>query len=217
MLKRLSALSIGVGLSLTGSLRAQEHNHPAMNSVGRFFGIGWSHGYHAGVLDGRFQREKDNHPTNIYGSSALLYPYQNGYEPYRTFTLANQGYVQSVSGIGESQSFPSAQQNTLNQPTPTLAPVIPPKPVEPPPTWLRPFLKDDAKRGLEQPKQESREEVEAEEASPSDLLKPKTSPSEPTKKVPTKASDDDDLLTLSPLKTPLQRYHEARRNQVSNR
>jgi len=226
VLKRLVVISIGVGLSLTGAAGAQERNLPAMNAFGRFWGIGWSNGYHAGAYDGRFQNIKDSHPAGMYGSNALLYPYHPGYEPQRPYTQASQGYAQPVySNIGESQVFgsilhhPSNQlpQSTSNQVSPTPAPVIPPKPVEPPPTSLRPFLKDDAKVGAELPKPETREEVEAEQTSPTDLLKPKSNPAKPVKEEPTEASDDDDLLTMSPPKSPVERCNDARRKQGSNR
>lgn len=241
MLKKLLVLSFGVGLSLTSSAGAQEHNLPALNAFGRFWGIGWSNGYHSGAYDGRFQHVKESHPAAMYGSNALLYPYQPGYEPQRPSIQASQGYSQPVySNVGESQMFGSILQQPSNQmpqgysgqAAPTPPPVVPPKPVEPPPTWLRPFLKDDAKEGAELPKPKSREELEAEESSPSDQLSPKTdSPKpakqepakrepakrEPAKQAPARASDEDDLLTLSPPKSPIERFNEARRKQGSNR
>ena len=197
--KKLAALSISVGLSLIGSAVAQEHNLPAMNSFGRFFGIGGSHGYHAGNLDGRFQAVKQRHPANMYGSKALLYPYQPGYEPQRAYSSSNHGYAQPVyNNVVDSQPFSSIPLSDSSQASPTPAPAIPPKPIAPPPTWLRPFLKGD---------------VEALEVSPGDLIRPKSNQAEPPKKEK-KPSDDDDLLTVSP---SLQHVMEARRNQSSNR
>ena len=215
VLKSLVALSIGVGLSLTGSAGAQEHNFPAMNSFGRFFGIGWSRGYHAGNLDGRFQAVKDRHPANTYGSHALLYPYQPAYEPQRAYASFNQGYAQPSRNIGgDSQPLHSIPQSVSSQANPTPAPPIPPKPLDPPPTWLRPFLKEDVATP-EFGSKGTREDMEATEASPSDLIRPKTSnQAEPPNQEKPKPSDDDDLLTLSP---PLQHVFEARRNQGSNR
>lgn len=230
MLKRLAALSIGVGLTLTGSAEAQEHNLPALNAFGRFWGMGWSNGYHAGAYDGRFQHIKDSHPASMYGSNALLYPYHPGYEPHRPFMQPSPTHLQPVySTNGDTQAFGSilhqptnAAPNGFNQSAPVAAPPVPPKPVEPPPTWLRPFLKDDAKSNVEELKPEKAEEIQAEEASPSDLLKPKTTlpkttKEAPAKETPAKASDDDDLLTLTPPKSAFERYNEARRKQGSNR
>jgi hypothetical protein len=235
VLKKLAVLTIGVGVSLASSAAAQEHNHPALNAVGRFWGFGWSNGYHAGAYDGRFQHVKDNHPASMYGSNALLYPYQAGYEPARAYMQANQGYGQpgysgsgyagtGYTGAGDSQVFGSILQGAPNQPqqsganriSPTPAAAIPTKPVEPPPTWLRPFLKDESKANAELPKPKAREEADAAEASPSDLLQPKSDSPAPTKKERAKASDDDDLLTLTP-KSALEHYNEARRKQNSNR
>jgi hypothetical protein len=226
MLKKMVVLSIGFGLSLASSASAQQHNYPALNAFGRFWGFGWSDGYHAGAYDGRYQHVKDSHPASMYGSNALLYPYQAGYEPQRPYMHASQGYSQpAYSEMGESQAFGSILQSAPNQVQqgmvspigPTPAPVVPPKPVEPPPTWLRPYLKDEAKADAELPKPKAREEVDTEESSPSDLLKPKADSAKPTKEEPAKASDDDDLLTLTPPKSAFERYNEARRKLNSNR
>jgi hypothetical protein len=226
VLKRLAVLGIGVGLSLTTSATAQEHNFPALNAFGRFWGFGWSNGYHAGAYDGRFQHVKDSHPASMYGSNALLYPYQPGYEPVRHYMQVNQGYAQPVySDIGDSQAFGSILQATPIQPQPTganrmgptPAPAIPPKPVESPPTWLRPFLKDEPKADSQLPKPATGEVLEAEEASPGDSLQPKSDSPKPTKDEPAKASDDDDLLTLTPPKSAFEHYNEARRKKNSNR
>ncbi len=226
MLKQLAVLSFSVGLSLTGSAMAQERNLPALNAFGRFWGVGWSNGYHSGAYDGRFQHVKNSHPANMYGSNALLYAYQPGYEPQRPFTQASQGYAQPVySNTGDSQAFGSILQNTPNQiqqyapHTFTPVPAIPPKPVEPPPTWLRPFLKDDVKGGAELPQPKTLDELEkaeAAEASPSDLLKHKADPVAPKKEGPAESSDDD-LLTLSSPKSAFERYNEARSKAGSNR
>ncbi len=225
-LKRLAALSIGIGVSLTGAAHAQERNLPALNSFGRFFGIGWSRGYHAGAYDGRFQHEKASHPASMYGSNALLYPYQPGYEPPRPFMQASPALAQPVySNTVEMQGFGSILQGPSNQPMPNAstqlmpsqAPAIPAKPIEPPPTWLRPFLKEEANQPVEQSKSSPREDVPAEETSPSDLLELQSNPANLKKEQPQKASDDDDLLTLSPPKSPMDRYIEARRKQGSNR
>lgn len=222
VLKRLSALSIGLALSFTGYAGAQEHNLPTMNSVGRFFGIGWSHGYHAGNNDGRFQHVKEKHPASMYGSNSLHYPYHPGYQPQPAYMPTNPAYAQPVyNSLGDSQSFGSVLPGTSNPVSPTPAPKILPKPIERPPTWLRPFLKDGEKGGTEEIQKESgtneqRENVDAIEASPSDLLKPKLDSIKPKNQKPPKTSDDDDLLTLAP-KTPLQLYYEARRNQESKR
>ncbi len=143
-----------------GGCHAQERNLPALNSFGRFFGIGWSRGYHAGAYDGRFQHEKASHPASMYGSNALLYPYQPGYEPPRPFMQASPALAQPVySNTVEMQGFGSILQGPSNQPMPNAStqlmpsqvPAIPAKPIEPPPTWLRPFLKEEANQPWSSP------------------------------------------------------------------
>lgn len=228
MLKKLAVLGIGVGLSLTEYAGAQEHNLPLLNSVGRYFGVGWSRGYQAGCYDGRFQAVKQGHPASMYASNSLLYPYFPGYQPHPGYDTQtgnmplNADFAQPVySDASNALPVGAAMQNGL-QTTPTPAPVIPPKPVMPPPTWLRPFLKDEARSGTDRAAAESgtvetREEVQADEVSPSDQFKPKTELTEPQKEDMPNASDDDDLLTLTPPQNPMQRFNEARRRQGSNR
>ncbi len=210
MLKRIVLLSVGVGLSLTGTANAQ-HNYPTMNAMGRFLGIGWNHGYHSGQYDGRFKAIKDKHPAEMYASRSLLYPFHASYSAH--------GFVQPMNGHANSflpshqstgmhsMNFDSAGVQT-NQSSPSIAPPMPTIPAEPAPTWLRPFLKNQNQLLDEEPVElepaEQREEVVPEELSPSDRVK-------------AKPSDDDDLLLPSVRLTPMQRYYEARQRSEANR
>jgi hypothetical protein len=169
-----------------------------MNSIGRFFGIGWSNGYHSGTYDGRYQVVKARHPAHNYGSNALQHPYHPGYEPQRPYAQSTQNYPQPIfSNTGEFQSG-SIPAGVSSQASPTPAPAVPPKPVEPPPTWLRQFLKDEDKGAPKAADQRSGQKetrkAEDPEASPSDLPEPKKAIEQGEQK----PSDDDDLLTLAP-------------------
>jgi hypothetical protein len=200
--------------------QAQQHNHPALNSFGRFFGIGWSHGYQSGSIDGRFQHIKDQHPASMYPSSRMLYPYSPNYSamqvsygqptnhsgnmhwgggsmtPAPHMHPGHAGYSSPAHGIVVPQ--PGANQK--------VQPAQPPKPVEPPPAWLKPFLNQDSEV-IDTPKasQEAPEEVVPRQDSPSDKGRSKP------------ANDDDDLLIPQTKLTPMQRYHQAQQLRMTNR
>jgi hypothetical protein len=183
--------------------------------LGRHFGIGWSHGYHAGRLDGRFQAVKDQHPASMYGSRALLYPYHPGYTPGLT------GNSPPIHGFAQGQPLDTASRVQMNQAqvswgemytnplAPTVAPAIQPRPQEPSPPQARALSDDQLQSGtgdspVELSPVEELEAVEPNDASPGD--RPSIKP-----------EDDDDLLSPSARLTPLQRYYEARQRLGSKR
>lgn len=143
-------------LGLTqGWVSADERNLPALNAFGRFMGIGWSTGYHSNA-DGRFQMVKKNHPASAYPSSQLTHIYHPGYNPVRpgipnTTAHVYQSIPQGAQYGAPTQLVPAPtlapsldssapQKVTPEKPTPEV--VAPPKPVEPPPDWLRPYLQE---------------------------------------------------------------------------
>ena len=219
MLKKIVVMSGIIGLSLTSTASAQ-HNFPTMHAMGRYFGIGWSHGYHSGQQDGRFQSIKDQHPASMYASNSLLYPFHPSYSAQ---TLSQSAYgavdqhgmhmspghsMNHSMAIGAQGAVLSNQAIGANGlPAPTVAP---PVPAEPAPTWLRPFLKDEKPAAEEAPV----ELVPAKPAEDEELLPAEDSPSDRAK---AKAEDDDDLLLPSAQLTPMQRYYEARQRSGSKR
>ncbi len=219
VLKKILAMCFGIGVSLSGTANAQ-HNLPTMNAVGRFLGIGWNRGYHSGQYDGRFQATKDKHPASMYSSRGLLYPFHPSYSAttqsvlpamYGDLMLHQSPMETSVPmGAAMNGGVPMQSGATLNQAAPTVAPTAP---AEPAPTWLRPFLKDDAAKSDQQIEllpEKSSEEVRPLEESPTE-----GSPSDRAKSKG--AEDDDDLLLPSARLTPIQRYYEARQRGESKR
>ncbi len=220
MLLRSVILGLAFGLNATTSLFAQQHfNLPTMNALGRVFGIGWNAGYHSGPYDGRFQFIKDAHPASNYASQGLLYPYHPSY------TAAQLGHQPVLYSQPTLATPLPASQSTINvqgksQSILQNSEVVPaPKPVDPPPSWLRPYLKDESKaqdsagetdEAVELMPAEELEEPSTGEPSPSDQPKPKV-------KVNTKESDDDDLLIPAASLTPIQRYHQALQNTQKKR
>lgn len=223
MLKKIAALSFGIGVTLSGSANAQ-HNLPTMNAMGRVLGIGWNRGYHSGQYDGRFQATKDKHPASRYPSQALLYPFHPSYIATSQIgapaaygdSMLHQSLMETSMPLGTSVN-PSMgggvqmQSGAISsQAAPTVAPAVP---AEPAPTWLRPFLKDDA--GKSDPQIELLPEKSSEEVSPLEESPTEGSPSDRSKSK--SASDDDDLLLPSAHLTPMQRYYEARQRGESKR
>jgi len=228
----MAALSFGIGLGLTGTANAQ-HNLPAMNAMGRFFGIGWNHGFHSGQNDGRFQATKNKHPASMYASQALLYPFHPSYMATpQSGTSAMYGDsmllhptldtsmqfgtpfgVNSNVQVGGGAMMQSGAIS--NQAAPIVAPAVP---AEPAPTWLRPFLKDDKAQSDKAQSEEPDDllpERNREEVSPAEVKPVEASPSDRSK---SKAAEvDDDLLLPSAKLTPMQRYYEARQRGESQR
>jgi hypothetical protein len=203
--------TVWIGLLATQCSLAQEHNFPTLNTVGRFFGVGWSHGYHSKTIDGRYEIHKQNHPANMYPSRALQYPYDPNYAAAQVnYAPAHQpcAYGQVPSGLQPGMNSSNVvRQPSGKTPVPNApqVPAVPPKPIEPPPAWLRPYLNEDGKRGElqnEQSLNEQREEVAPREPSPSDKAKDK---------------DDDDLLLPQSNLTPTERYHQAFQHPISKR
>ncbi len=198
------ALAVLSGVCFAQSAMAQEHNHPVLNSFGRFWGIGWSQGYHSPSADGRFQFVKNNHPANMYASSALTYPYQPGYESipgqYGSMVRTEQAWPQTMlmAPQGASHGAPVS---------PAMVPPPKPKPIEPPPAWLKPYLKDDQpsdKPAIPSIPRDA-EKSGNPEASPSDLPA-----------IENKETADDDLLLPQTNLTPLQRYYQAKQRQMQH-
>ncbi|GAB5404957.1 MAG: hypothetical protein Aurels2KO_31880 [Aureliella sp.] len=137
------------GLAATPlSASAQEHEFPALNSLGRFLGVGYSNtGYH-GRRDGRFDVIKARQPSH-YASSGLSYPYDPAYRPYRPARVTQ-------APIPGAQQFAAPSGPTAAPELPSDEPeeikpeeVKPAKPVGPPPQWLKPHLKDTDEEAID--------------------------------------------------------------------
>ncbi len=200
-----SALAVLVVVGAARTIHADESNHPVLNSFGRFWGVGWSHGYHSPTADGRFQAIKDRHPASMYASSALTYPYQSNYAstPSLQGSMVNPvetwPYFGSVSPEGAGSSEGAGMTTPIMPPTKKLTPA---KPAEPPPAWLKPYLREgqDSKASPEHSLPNASQDDPRRESSPSDVRDQDQ-------------NRDDDLLLPQTNLTPLQRYYQARRYQ----
>ncbi len=217
MLKKIVALSFVVGLSCTGTASAQ-HNLPTMNTMGRFFGIGWNQGYHSGQHDGRFKVTKDKHPASNYASKALLYPFHPSYSATpqsgssamsgdsmthhssmgsRLESLKQHGMPFGVKSRVERGGGAITQSGAI--PNQAVPPVAPAMLAEPATTWLRPFLK--VNKATSEAPIELLPEKTREDLLPADFDSAEGSSSDRSKSNAT--GDDDDLLIPSAQLTPM--------------
>ncbi len=114
-----------IGINSNG--RADDQGFSRLNAVGRFLGVGYSHnGYHSGSA-GRLQIVQQNHPASAYPSTYRPSPFQPAEFAYRPQPSMN--YAPPMAFVRPSVGEP------------TKAPVM--APVEPPPKWLEPYLKED--------------------------------------------------------------------------
>ncbi len=120
-------LALGLSLLATSVSHADE-GHSALNTVGRFLGMGYTYnGYHSRA-DGRFGFHA--RPAHSYPSTALtsIYLPQNYARPSNPFPF------------GMSQRAVIANPQAIAPITPVPAPM----PVGPPPQWLEPYLKGNS-------------------------------------------------------------------------
>lgn len=175
-------------------LSAEERNHPTLNSIGRFWGIGWSQGYHSGSADGRFERVKDRHPSSRYGSSNLTNLYRPGHEQISPqYEATFPSWSDGGTGVPSISRGVHPHNSPAMNPLPAINSAHEPKPVDSSP---KPHLQPDV----------SAEGIKATTpanpaASPSDL-QPKTTES------------DDKLISPQSSLRPSQYYYSARQNQM---
>ncbi|QDV24824.1 hypothetical protein [Aureliella helgolandensis] len=128
-LKRLGWSGIACGLLLTApqAAVAQQGSESLLNRAGRYLGAGYSfQGYQIGQAGnaGRLMRRGNQ---NQYPSQALLFPYEQSYQPHSPQPIAAVGGFQSTyPGTHEIPSLPEVPDEYSNQPIgETIAPPIP--------------------------------------------------------------------------------------------
>ena len=179
--------SLGIALSLmlvSSVASAGDYGFPALNTAGRYLGVGWSHHTYHSRVDGRFDAITNRHPASAYPSNALSHIYSPGYVnlPERQYdsSAANfwgapiaaiqpmpQPGVSMQPGVSTQPKRAPEEVKATEQlpPKSPPKPQLPPKPIEPPPNWLKPYLDS-------QKKQAEGEMIELEQ-SPSDIKAPK--------------------------------------------
>ena len=145
---------------------AQKREVPIVNSIGRFFGYGYTQaGYHS--AKGRHYIARQRHPASNYASRNLQYAYQPSYQPTRPYIpnhpLPTMNYNSGVMSGGIQNRGGATPQSTEaeTQDSPTA-------PKEPPPEWLKQYLDNKNKEQSQSEELERPEPKSSETPSPSD-------------------------------------------------
>jgi hypothetical protein len=134
-------------LALCGSpAGAIEYGFPGLNSVGRYFGVGWSHHSYHSRVDGRFHLANQR-PACSYPSHALTSIYSAGY-------------------INPPPSIQSSHQNITNWQPPTMP--IPSAPTREPSRKPATSILDNPSEEIQLESKDQEESADKEEATDSD-------------------------------------------------
>ncbi len=172
MKKKTIGFALGL-LFAAAPAMAGEFGFPTLNTAGRYFGVGWSHHTYHSRVDGRYDVITNRHPACAYPSTALSAFYSPDYTNFPQRPDAdNQGYGfwktpsivplppnssrredsilndQSRVGVGGAapRPAPELRPEELTPPKVNSRPAEPPKPKEPPPNWLKPYLDGEKKK-----------------------------------------------------------------------
>lgn len=168
-MKRTSVvLALALSFLSNACFAEDDFGFPAINTLGRYLGVGWSyHTYHSRV-DGRIKAITNRHPAEAYPSSSLSYMYAPGYTNYPPAANKPQPFwnapvvqnIQPVNPLSQPISqgsmvpevarpsnlpkrAPEEKQIEELRPPASVKPQVPAKPQEPPPGWLKPYLDGD--------------------------------------------------------------------------
>lgn len=149
-------LTVLLGSVLAGPLyqvAAADHDFSAFNSIGRYLGIGYTRGGYHAAYDGRPDLVTNRHPASAYRTGGLPYnPAQAYYSGYPQGVVASpaptvapqgnrpQATLQILPGQAKPSASPAQPSAEKVQPP---GPVAPANPTEPPPNWLKDYLKQE--------------------------------------------------------------------------
>jgi len=187
-LKRAILLGLLAANPLPG--RAQDHDFPILNSMGRYLGVGYTRGGYHAAYDGRPNLVTDRHPAADYRPG--------GFQNYQTPPVYAHPRPTQWQTPPAASLAPTAPRSPNNAPQPhgpsaagsdtraqpevlqTPPPQAPPKPAGPPPSWLKDYLQDEQAKSPQEatpnpsknivPQQPSLDQLPTPENSPSDLL-----------------------------------------------
>lgn len=129
-----------------------DHEFPVINSIGRFFGVGYTKGGYHAAQDGRLNAISNRHPAADYRPGGLPQYAQPLYSPPRSVVGSGPSPVlapvpsdapsrksgpSTVSPSNTSPSNPSPRSEPADA---SAKPAAPAKPSQPPPRWLEEYL-----------------------------------------------------------------------------
>ncbi len=190
MSKRIkSVVLLGLLVSTPNCGWAQDREFPTLNSIGRFWGVGYTRGGFHAAQDGRFDVVTNRHPATDYRRGGLPTRNSMNYSPtvdWTPPTAAPPGAFATPTQAPPLNADKSQPSNSPKSPArsnpqssvppvtveaiPAPKPVVPAKPTQPPPAWLQEYLEDEETSSRKNPNP-SGDDLPAEllEISPSDL------------------------------------------------
>lgn len=173
--------------------RGADHEFPVVNSIGRFFGVGYTKGGYHAAQDGRLDAITNRHPAADYRSGGFPQYAQPTYSPPRSFVGSSPSPMLAPVPIGPAphqagpavvspNHAPADGKPAAPQADVPSKPAAPVKSSEPAPPWLEEYLQQSQANKqreiplheLPQPQQplpeKSLPQDRIPEGSPSDLL-----------------------------------------------
>lgn len=174
------AVLLGIFLAVPQAAQSGENDFPVLNSIGRFWGVGYTQGGYHAAQDGRFDVVTHRHPASNYRSGGLPQYSQPLYSPSPHANLSPSPVLAPTpagpksDGSSMTPPKPGAKLGEMEALAPPK-PATPSKPAGPPPRWLEDYLQDedviDADAEIPPPRKNVQPSEKTPETSPSDLLR----------------------------------------------
>ncbi|MEO8268883.1 MAG: hypothetical protein ABI557_04125 [Aureliella sp.] len=128
--------------------RGADHEFPTLNSIGRFWGLGYTQGGYQTAQDGRFDIVTNRHRASNYRSGGLAQYSQPLYSPTLNSLVSPAQIVAptpaALRSDDQSQALKKseAKPDLLEVVSPPM-PSVPTKPAGPSPRWLEDYLQEE--------------------------------------------------------------------------
>ncbi len=170
------AVLLGIVLAVPHAAWGADSEFPVLNSIGRFWGVGYTRGGYHAAQDGRFDIVTNRHPAPNYRPGSLPHYSQPIYSPPPASPSPVVAPTPTVQKSGDKSSAPKKSEAKPGAPEANELPrpVVPAKPAGPPPRWLEDYLQREAAEKapgeIPHSNDNGQPQDDAPESSPSDLL-----------------------------------------------
>lgn len=183
------AVLLGIVLAAPQLGWGAEHEFPVMNSIGRFWGVGYTRGGYQAAQDGRFDVVTARHPASNYRMGGLPNYSQQHFStapmvaaPLPASVLVPNAPDRNGAANHSAQGGPAANAKPGKPPTsaevvPVPQPMVPAKPATPPPRWLEDYLQGQESSQSQQSSPSTKGKP-TDESGPATQAAPETSPSD---------------------------------------
>ncbi|MEZ6077034.1 MAG: hypothetical protein R3C56_15605 [Pirellulaceae bacterium] len=140
------AVLLGIVLAVPHAAWGADSEFPVLNSIGRFWGVGYTRGGYHAAQDGRFDIVTNRHPAPNYRPGGLPQYSQPIYSPPPASPSPVVAPTPTVQKSGDKSSAPKKSEAKPGAPEANELPrpVVPAKPAGPPPRWLEDYLQREA-------------------------------------------------------------------------